>query len=57
VAHILGEHNREPTVAEYEQAKLNLPGVIALAGPRAIFGFGYAHRDYSEGVINDSRIP
>ena len=44
-------------MAEYEEGKFNLPGVIALAGPRAIFAFGYAHRDYSEGVINDSHIP
>ena len=35
VSHILGEQNRDPTVAEYKQAELKLPGVIAEANPKS----------------------
>jgi hypothetical protein len=57
VSHILGEKDRDPTAAEYKEAALKLPGVIAEANPRAIFAFGYAHRKHSEDVIEKSRIP
>jgi hypothetical protein len=57
VSHILGEKDRDPTAAEYKEAALKLPGVIAEANPRAIFAFGYAHRKYSKPVISESGIP
>jgi hypothetical protein len=43
-----------PTVAQYIQAKKDLPAIIERAEPRAIFIFGKAHRKYSEPPIRDS---
>jgi hypothetical protein len=48
------ERNRNPTSEEYKEAKTELPGVIAEANPRAIFAFGFAHRRYSEPVIQEA---
>lgn len=55
VDHILGEEDRDPTKAEYEQAARDLPGRIERADPLAIFVFGLKHQGYSLPIIKESR--